>query len=100
MSEQPCEESNLTNNVRTEVFLQTILVKIRGHNQDSMCYYRNRITKILHFEKHDTGVQLHRVRNENLVLALFGGMSKKTIEHTCYKIDLNDNFYPAVLFYI
>ncbi|XP_054279009.1 uncharacterized protein LOC128997397 [Macrosteles quadrilineatus] len=92
LSEQPGKESSLANNVHTEVFLQTFLVKIRNQNRErtarALIDTGSQRSYILKNTAKEFGYDI--VRKEKLAHALFGGTSTETIEHACYKVRLSD----------
>ncbi|KAJ8985568.1 hypothetical protein NQ317_011530 [Molorchus minor] len=83
---------NLSNSTHHQVFLQTLMVVLKGKNKSrlvraiidtgSQRSYVNRYAAV-EMEYEATG-------EENIIHALFGGLQSERIHHTCYKITLQN----------
>lgn len=83
-------ETNLTNCTYTEVFLQTMVVELRGEEKSRKVrllvdtgshksYITNKVAQEMNYIP---------IREEQLLHSLFGGTQTETVSHTCYKIRL------------
>lgn len=94
-------ESTLSNNTYDQVFLQTLVVKLRGYNTERCVRaiidtgsQKSYITEAAVAE-----MEYLPIREENMIHSLFGGNQTTICSHKCYRIRLGslDNSYACNL---
>ena len=92
-------ESTLSNNTYAEVFLQTLVVKLRGENTERCvrAIIDTGSQKSYITEAAATEMEYLPIREENMIHSLFGGGQTAICSHKCYRIRLAnfDNSYAC-----